>query len=130
MVGYLQDAYPLCFFSTQTVESTLEGAKEARKRGLPWRRNDDRRFREADARWSQNAQDIANFLSSANPHWPAQDVADLLALHLKLTKDEVVARMEKRWTDDIDAFDQIFTEILTVSDVLTDGIVEQFPEKF
>ena len=28
------------------------------------------------------------------------------------------------------AFDEIFTEILTVSDVLADGIIKQFPDRF
>jgi hypothetical protein len=57
-------------------------------------------------------------------------VVDLLNQHLVLTKNEAVARLEQRWEDDIEAFDQIFTEILTVSDVLTAGIIKQFPEKF
>jgi hypothetical protein len=41
-----------------------------------------------------------------------------------------VARLKSQWDDDVAAFDQIFTEILTVSDVLADGIVKQFPDKF
>ncbi len=77
-----------------------------------------------------NAGEIASFLSKANPHWPEDDVVDLLNQHLVLTKGEAVARLEQRWEDDIEAFDQIFTEILTVSDVLAAGIVKQFPEKF
>lgn len=74
--------------------------------------------------------DIAAFLSAANPHWPEQDVVDLLSQHLALTKDEATARLEQRWEDDQEAFDQIFTEILTVSDVLAAGIIKQFPDKF
>jgi hypothetical protein len=74
--------------------------------------------------------DQDKFLSKANPNWPEKDVVDLLNQHLVLTKNEAVARLEQRWEDDIEAFDQIFTEILTVSDVLTAGIIKQFPEKF
>jgi hypothetical protein len=33
-------------------------------------------------------------------------------------------------TTDVEAFDQIFTEIMTVADVLGDGIVKQFPDRF
>ena len=91
---------------------------------------DQDKFADADRRWDANARDIAAFLSSANPHWPEHDVADLLSQHLKLTKDEATARLEQRWEDDIEAFDQIFTEILTVADVLSAGIVKQFPDRF
>ena len=91
---------------------------------------DKDKFAHADKQWDQNAAEIASFLSKANPNWPEKDVVDLLNQHLVLTKDEAVARLEQRWEDDIEAFDQIFTEILTVSDVLTAGIVKQFPERF
>ena len=64
------------------------------------------------------------------PHWPEGDVYDLLNLHLSLTKGEVVARLEQNWDGDVAAFDEIFTEILTVADALSDGLVKQFPEKF
>lgn len=87
-------------------------------------------FQKHDQRWTQNAQDIATFLAGANPNWPAQDVADLLNLHLALTKNEAVARLTEKWEEDIAAFDDIFTEIMTVSDTLSEGIIKQFPERF
>lgn len=93
--------------------------------------NDQARFAEKDRAWSANAAEIAALLSSANPkNWRKEDVVDLLEQHLRLTKGEVVARLGKKWDDDVAAFDQIFTEILTVADVLADGIAAQFPEKF
>lgn len=91
---------------------------------------DEPRFQERDAAWDSNAREIASFLSGANPHWPEQDVYDLLNLHLTLTKNEVVARLEQKWEADVAAFDEILTEILTVSDVLADGLVAQFPDRF
>jgi len=91
---------------------------------------DDEKFNAEDAKWTQNVEEIADLLGGANPNWPKKDVVDLLALHLSLTKQEVVARLQKDWAADVEAFDQIFTEILTVSDVLADGIVKQFPDRF
>jgi hypothetical protein len=91
---------------------------------------DDATFGKHDQRWSDNAADIARFLSGANPHWPEKDVLDLLALHLQLTTGEVVARLQKDWAADVKAFDDIFTEIMVLADALYDGIVAQFPEKF
>jgi hypothetical protein len=93
-------------------------------------KDDQQRFASVDKRWDDNAAAIARFLGGANPFWPEQDVRDLIALHLTLTRREVVARLNKAWDEDIAAFDDILTEILTLADALTDGIVQQFPERF
>ena len=87
-------------------------------------------FAKHDARWTANIGQIAGFLAGANPNWPERDVLDLLALHLKLTKDETVARIGADWAADVRAFDDIFNEILVVADTLHDGIVAQFPDRF
>lgn len=91
---------------------------------------DDARFQQEDQKWSRNAEEIAALLSGANPYWPKADVLDLLNVHLKLTKAEAVARLTAQWDDDVAAFDDIFTEILTVSDTLAGGIIRQFPAQF
>jgi len=91
---------------------------------------DQAAFAKHDARWTANIETIAAFLSGANPNWPEKDVLDLLALHLKLTKDETVARITGVWDADVEAFDDIFNEILVLADALHDGIVAQFPERF
>ncbi len=91
---------------------------------------DQASFATHDARWTANIEAIATFLAGANPSWPKQDVFDLLALHLKLTKDEAVARLTGDWAADVKAFDDIFTEIMVLADALHDGIVAQFPERF
>jgi hypothetical protein len=87
-------------------------------------------FATQDARWTANIGEIAAFLAGANPNWPERDVLDLLALHLKLTKDETVARIQGDWDADVRAFDDIFNEILVLADALNDGLVAQFPERF
>src|SRR2546423_10964576 len=92
--------------------------------------DDKARFPRHDRRWKANAEQIAAFLAGANPNWPEGDLQDLLAQHLELTKQELLMRFEERWVDDAARFDDIFTEILTMSDALTDGIVAQFPERF
>jgi hypothetical protein len=91
---------------------------------------DDPKFAKDDQRWTDNATEIARFLAGANPAWPEKDVTDLLALHLELTKGEVVARLQKDWNAAVKAFDDIFTEIMVLADALYDGLVAQFPDKF
>ena len=85
---------------------------------------------QADARWQQNAVDIADFLSRANPNWPRETLVDMMKMHLSTTTDEVVARLTKKWDDDVRAFDAVYDHILKMSDALSDGIIKQFPEKF
>jgi hypothetical protein len=94
------------------------------------RGGNDKKFQEEDAKWTRNAERIADLLSGANPNWPKPDVVDLLGQHLSLTKQEVTARLKQQWSADVDAFDQIFTEILTLSDVLSDGLVKQFGDRY
>ena len=92
--------------------------------------NDQSKFVQEDQKWTKNAEEIATFLSGANANWTRADLVDLLGQHLSLTKAEAVARLTKNWEDDVKAFDDIFTEIMTVADTLSDGIVKQFPQHF
>lgn len=86
---------------------------------------------EADeARWSENADDIAAFLADANPYLNESSVQEALYMHLAMTNDEVVARVSGNYTADIETYDEIYDQILVLSDTLSDGIVQQFPEQF
>ena len=85
---------------------------------------------QADTKWKRNAEDIADFLSKANPNWPRATLVDMMNVHLSTTSDEVVARLTKNWDADVRAFDKVYDHILTMADALTDGIVKQFPARF
>lgn len=91
---------------------------------------DNAKAADAERRWYANADDIAAFLSSANPNWPKQALTNMLHDHLKLTKEEAVDRLTKNWDADIAAYDKIHDQALMMADALADGIVKQFPEKF
>ena len=84
----------------------------------------------ADARWQKNGDDIAGFLSKANPHIPRAAVANMMKEHLSTTTAEVVARLNKDWQADVRAFDEVYTHILMMSDAIAYAIVKQFPDKF
>lgn len=67
----------------------------------------------------------------ANPqHWPLADVAQMMHRHLDLTLHEAVARLHSDYAADIAAFDRVQDEILTMADMLTAGIIAQFPQRF
>jgi len=81
-------------------------------------------------KWYGNADDIAVFLSGANPNWPKQALTDMLYKHLELTTGEVVSRLKKDWAADIEAYDKGHLHMLMFSDTVTDGVIKQFPKKF
>jgi hypothetical protein len=83
------------------------------------------------ARWTKNADQIADFLSAANPrNWKQGEMRQMMHEHLRLTTNEVVARLEQHWTADVKAYDRVEREILQMSEMLADGLVAQFPSRF
>jgi hypothetical protein len=84
----------------------------------------------AQTRWETNADQIARFLSRANPHWKLGPMRSMLRDHLRLTIREVVARLQRNWTADVEAYDEIHRQALHMADMLSTGIVGQFPKRF
>lgn len=91
---------------------------------------DQKKFAEADKKWIANADEIAAFLSSANPNWPMKAAADLLHLHLQLIREFATARLAKNYAEDIKKLDEYFTEGMLIADTLSEGVITQFPSKF
>jgi len=87
-------------------------------------------FDAANKKWFANADEISNFLSKANPNWRLDDMKKMMNEHLTLTTNEAVARLKKDYTADVKAYDKVHDEILMMADMLTDGIIKQFPGKF
>ncbi|AYE33748.1 glycosyltransferase [Clostridium septicum] len=80
--------------------------------------------------WYDNADKIADFLSSANPNYNNKELKDMLYKHLQFVTDQVVARLNNNWKDDIESFDKGENHIINFADIISDGIIKQFPEKF
>jgi hypothetical protein len=92
---------------------------------------DQNAVEEASERWYANADEIAAFLNEANPeHWPLATMQMEMRMHLDLTFEEAVARLQADYDADIAAYDAIHAHILPFADALSAGIVHQFPERF
>jgi hypothetical protein len=86
---------------------------------------------DARARWQANADDIAGFLNAANPSaWPLEHMKAMMAEHLALTQAEAVARLNKDYAADVAAYDAVHPQILEMADMLSLGIINQFPKRF
>jgi hypothetical protein len=86
---------------------------------------------DSQERWARNGDDIATLLHSVNPHeWKLDAMKAELRTHLDLTTDEVVARLHGDWAADVAAYDKIHDHALHLSDLLSNGLIEQFPKRF
>ena len=92
---------------------------------------DTAKFEEANERWYENAEEIAAFLSSANPdNWALSEMQTMMKDHLDLTLEEASARLNEDWAGDVAAYDKVHNEILHMADMISDGIIKQFPKEF
>jgi hypothetical protein len=86
---------------------------------------------DATKRWFTNSDQIADFLSKANPKsWPQAEMRKMMRDHLTLTTEEVVARLQGNWAADIAAYDKVHEQILHMADMLSSGIISQHAAKF
>lgn len=83
-----------------------------------------------EADWHRNADDIAKFLSAANPNWQFKELQDMLYAHLMLITEIVLDCLNGDWKADIAATDKNEIHMIHLADILTEGIVKQFPGKF
>jgi phage terminase Nu1 subunit (DNA packaging protein) len=83
-----------------------------------------------DQDWYRNAEEMARFFNSINPHLVYNDLRDMLFTHLDLTKDEAAKRLAGDYAGDIIAFDAVEREALAMADMFTLAIFEQFHKQF
>jgi hypothetical protein len=92
---------------------------------------DTEAFEQAKDDWYANAEQIAVFLHDANPrNWPLADLDSMMKAHLDLTLQEASDQLGGNYAASIAGFDAVETEILGMADMLSSGIIAQFPQKF
>ena len=86
---------------------------------------------DAVTRWYANADEIAVFLNSANPkNWPLEEMKAMMKEHLDLTLEEATAQLNGDYAASIAAYDEVHLQALEMADMLSEGILKQFPSKF
>ena len=113
---------------TTLLEGHINGAVDllaAAKAG------DQKQVTKATAAWYRNGNQIADFLSEANPeNWPREEMRSMMKTHLDQTLSEATQRIEGDHEAEIRTYDEIHDHILEMADALSQGLFAQFPEKF
>lgn len=89
--------------------------------------DDSVELKHANDKW--HANDIALFLSKANPYLPQQTLLTMLKEHLQLTIQEATAYLKKQWSQEIILYDKVRAHLINMANVLTDAIAKHILEK-
>jgi hypothetical protein len=83
------------------------------------------------ASWYDNANQIADFLSAANPRfWPDDIMRASMKEHLDQTLAEAQDELAGNYNASVTDYEAIHLHILALTDVLSSGIMRQFPHSF
>jgi hypothetical protein len=92
---------------------------------------DSAAFADASARWYANANDIADFLAAANPRfWPQDEMRAAMKTHLDQTLAEASDELTGKYAASVADYEAIHEHILMMADILSDGIIRAFPNRF
>jgi hypothetical protein len=81
--------------------------------------------------WYANAKDIADFLSAANPkNWPTSATEPMLKEHITQTTAYSVDLLKGNYAQAIIDYGKAEQHMAMLADVLSKGIIAQFPRKF
>lgn len=92
---------------------------------------DDAALKKALDDWYVNAQQIADFLSSANPDsWDKDAVRDMMKTHIDTTVGYATAALGGDYVTAVANFDAAEEHMMHMADTLSAGIIAQFPDRF
>ena len=95
------------------------------------RKADAPEFEEAVAQWYSNADKIADLMSDLNPeNWPVRKTKPIMKVYLDLTLEQALARWNGDFEKDIEAYDKVHNHALEIADMLSQGIINRFWERF
>jgi hypothetical protein len=86
---------------------------------------------QASEKMKKNADEIATFLSGANPqNWPKGVLSSALLAHVGHHMAHINQINTNDFAGEADTWEAMKKHIYIIADVLADGIVKQFPKKF
>jgi hypothetical protein len=77
-----------------------------------------------------NGVEIGKFLESANPNWAAPQIDQMMATHNTQTLQYAKDQLHGKYADSITVVGQVEAHMQDMADMLSEGIIKQFPDKF
>jgi len=116
--------------TTDTIKATGRMNDTTKARGQT-SQVDSTSLNQAIADLKANGDSIAAFLSSANPRGFAREpLRSAIQMHITLLLKEATAQIKKDWSGSIAAFEESQRQAMQMADMLSDGIMKQFPSRF
>jgi hypothetical protein len=85
----------------------------------------------ASTAWYANGNQIGDFLHSANPRsWSRSAMRSMMKIHLDETLKEAQDRLTGKFAADVRDYDAVHRHILEMADMLSSGIMREFPQRF
>ena len=92
---------------------------------------DSTTLNQAIAALRANGDSIATLLASTNTRgWSQETLKGAIQMHLNLLLQEATAQLKKDWSGSIAAYDESQHQAMQMADMLSDGIIKQFPSRF
>jgi hypothetical protein len=92
---------------------------------------DKTKLAQAVAAWSANGRQIADFLHAADPKFLSRSAArQMMAVHLQQVIGQAVDELTGKYGAGASAFGPYIRHILDMADMISGGIIRQFPSRF
>src|SRR4051812_17813121 len=92
---------------------------------------DPAQLQSAEAAWFANGRQIADFLHAANPRFlPRQAARRMMRVHLNQVIEQAVDELKGDYAAGAQAFGPYIRHILEMADMISGGIIRQFPARF
>ena len=88
-------------------------------------------LKQAETAWSANGRQIADFLHGANPRFLSRAAArKMMRVHLDQVIEQAVDELQGNYAAGARAFAPYIAHILDMADMISGGIIRQFPGRF
>lgn len=113
---------------TKLLEEHILGAVDVL---VAARSGDAAQLRQAQRAWSVNGRQIADFLHAANRRFLRRGPArEMMQLHLDQVTEQAVHELRGEYAASARAYAPYIRHILMMADMISDGIIKQFPGRF